>query len=264
MNPANAMNSAERAPVSQLPVFGPAEDSGSVRPPHALFMTVGLWAPRLAVLALVLCGSGLFLGLQDAPPARPGSLYRIIFIHAPAAWVSLALYALVAAFGGAGMVTHWRLPAMVAQALAPTGAMFALVAVWTGALWGRQSTRTWWDIHLALEVVLLLLFVAIVLLRAAMEDGAWADRVAGVIALSGFACLPVVLGTPSHWPTLHRFLKEYQSPADGMMAPGVALAAITAGFATYAIAVALLRLRCIILERDRASEWVERHTGGLR
>lgn len=264
MNLESMMSPGEHASISHQSIFEPGDDLGIPRPPRALFMMVGVWAPRLALVALVLCGSGLFLGLHDAPSARPASLYRIIFIHAPAAWVSLALYVLVAAFAGAGMIAHWRLPAMLAQAVAPTGAMFALVALATGALGDRQSARTWWDIHLTLELVLLLLFVAIVLLRAAMEDGAWADRVAGIIALSGFACLPVVLGTPAHWPTLHRFLKEYQSGGDGMPVPGAALAAITAGFATYALAVALLRLRCIILERDRGSDWVERHTGGLR
>ena len=157
-----------------------------------------------------------------------------------------------------------RVPAMAAQSLAPTGAMFALIAFWTGPLWGRQSWRTWWDVHLALELVLLLLFVAIILFRAALEDSAWADRVTGVIALAGFACVPVVMGSWAHWPVLHRFLKSSQPDPDAMTKPIAALATITTGFALYAVAVALLRLRCVILERDRNSEWVERHTGGLR
>lgn len=258
------MSHAEQAPMGPEPIFVPVDGDGLPRPPRSLFLAVGAWAPRLALLALLLCGLGLYLGMRDAPPARDGGLYRIIFIHAPAAWVSLGLFALVAAFAAAGMVTHWRLPSMVAQALTPTGAMFALVALWTGTLWGRQSTRTWWDFHLALELALLLLFVAIILLRAAMEDGPWADRVTGVVALAGFAGLPAVLGAPAHWTTLQRFLREFQPGPGGMLAPGVALAAITAGFAMYAMAVGLLRLRCIVLERERGSDWVERHTGGLR
>lgn len=256
------MSHARQAPMIHREMATPDDGAGPLRPPRSLFHAIGAWAPRLALLALVLCGTGLFLGLQGAPPARPGSLYRIIFIHAPAAWVSDGLFALVAAFAGAGLVTRWRLPSMVAQALAPTGAMFALVALWTGTLWGRQSTRAWWDAHLVLEAALLFLFVAIVLLRAAMEDGALADRVTGIVALAGFACLPVLMGFPTHWSPLHRFLREYRPGPGGMLAPGMALAAITAGFAMYAMAVALLRLRCIVLERDRSSEWVEtRHRG---
>ena len=232
--------------------------------PEHLLAAVNAWVPWLAFVALLLCAAGLLLGFRNAPPSHPGSLYRMIFIHAPAAWASLTLFALVAALAGLGLLSRRRLPAMLAESIAPTGAMFALIAFWTGSLWGRQSWRTWWDMHLALELVLLLLFVAIILFRAAIDDGRLADRVTAAVALAGLACIPVILGSWAHWPTLHRFLKESQVDPAAMDLAFAALAMTTCGFCLYAAAVGLRRLRCVILERDRQSDWVERHTGGLK
>jgi heme exporter protein C len=258
------MNPARHVLAPSGSIVVPTERPGRARSPRTFLAAVGVLAPRLAIFAVLLCATSLVIGYLSAPPSGPGYLYRMILIHAPAAWVSLALYVAVALCAGAGMAWRRRLPAMVAQALAPTGAMFALVAYWTGTLWERHSVRTWWDAHLTLELVILLLFVAIMMFRAAIEDHALADRVTGAIALAGLACIPVILGSWAHWPSLHRFIKATQGDPDAMAAAMAAMAAATAGFGLYAAAAGLLRLRCVILERDRRSDWVERHTGGLR
>ena len=224
---------------------------------------VGTAVPWLAAGAVICCAAGLFLGFGAAPSSpRTGSLYRIVFIHAPSAWVAMALFVLMAAWAGIGIVLRKPLFAMVAQAIAPTGAIFALIAIWTGSLWGRQSWRTWWDVELAVEMSLLMIFVAIVLFRIAIESVRWADRIVATIAVAGFASIPLVPGPWAHWPSIRHFLATETTGPGTMTTAAVALLAISVGLWLYSTAVVLLRLRCVILERERECEWVERHTGG--
>src|SRR3954470_24420632 len=111
--------------------------------------------------AALLALAGLYLGLFAAPTDfQQGDAYRIIFVHVPAAWLSMLIYVAMAFWAGVGLVFNTRLSAMMASALAPTGALFTLLALWTGALWGKPTWGAWWvwDARLTSELILLFLY----------------------------------------------------------------------------------------------------------
>ena len=138
--------------------------------------------------AALLGALGLYLGLWLAPTdAQQGEAYRIIFVHVPAAWMSMVVYMAMAAWAGVGLVFNSRLSSMMACALAPTGAWMTFLALWTGALWGKPTWGTWWvwDARLTSELVLLFLYIGFMSLHASIDDVRRADRAAGLLALVG-------------------------------------------------------------------------------
>jgi heme exporter protein C len=113
---------------------------------------------------------GLYISFFVAPTDfQQSEAYRIIFIHVPAAWMSMFIYLVMAFWGAIGLAFNTRLSFMMARALAPTGAMFTFIALWTGALWGKPMWGAWWvwDARLTSELILLFLYVGIIALWAA-------------------------------------------------------------------------------------------------
>lgn len=119
--------------------------------PQTFYPVAGKMIPWFAVAAIVLSALGLYIGLFVAPADhQQGEAYRIIFLHVPAAWLSMFIYIVMAFWAGLGLVLNTRLSSMMASALASTGAMFTFLALWSGALWGRPTWGTWWvwDAHM--------------------------------------------------------------------------------------------------------------------
>lgn len=227
-----------------------------------LLAFIGRLLPWLAWSAVALCALGFHLGLSDGDfNARHGALFPIILVHLPATLVSVGLYLLMAFWAGAGLLFGSTRFAMMAQALAPTGAVFALIALSTGSLWGKPTTGAWWDARMTAELVLLMLFLAVIAFRIAIEDARRADRIVALVALPGTAAVPVILSTAVFWP-------EFHQPSLALAGPTVSsslqtgLLVLFAGYWMYATAVVLRRLRCELLERERLDEWVTRCTGG--
>ena len=129
--------------------------------PSTFYRLAGWMAPWFFVVAAVLGVAGVYVGLVEAPTdAQQGEVYRVIFVHVPAAWMSMFLYFVMACYGAVSLTFNTRLAAMMARAIAPTGAMFTFVALWTGAFWGRPAWGTYWvwDARLTSELVLLFLY----------------------------------------------------------------------------------------------------------
>ena len=111
--------------------------------PQPFYGLAGRWWPWLAAWATVLGMAGLWLGLAVAPTdAQQGEGYRIIFVHVPAAWMSMVVYLAMAFWAAIGLIYNARLASMMACALAPTGALMTFLALWTGALWGQPTIIT--------------------------------------------------------------------------------------------------------------------------
>ena len=224
-------------------------------------------AQRLArwfgVASALLAVAGLWLGLIVAPAdAQQGQAYRIIFMHVPAAWMSMFLYAVMAAWCAVSLTLNARLSAMMAQAIAPTGALFTVIALWTGALWGRPAWGTYWawDARMTSELILLFLYLGYMALRQAIDDPRRADRASALLALVGVVNLPIIYFSVKWWNTLHQGASVSLTAAP-RMAMIMLAAMLVMSFAAwfYAIAVTLTRVRAIILERERRAGWA----GGL-
>lgn len=113
--------------------------------PQAFYPLAGRMIPWFWALAALFGIAGLTVGFLIAPAdAQQGEGYRIIFLHVPASWLSMFIYLVMAFWAGLGLAFNFRLSAMMAQALAPTGALFAFLSLWTGALWGKPMWGTWW------------------------------------------------------------------------------------------------------------------------
>ncbi|HEX2197506.1 MAG TPA: heme ABC transporter permease CcmC, partial [Burkholderiales bacterium] len=172
--------------------------------PHTFFPLAGTIARVCALLALPLALAGLYVGFAVAPTdAQQGEVYRIIFIHVPAAWMSMLLYLAMAFWAAMGLAFNTRLSGMMAQALAPTGALFTFIALWTGALWGKPTWGTYWawDARLTSELILLFLYFGFMALHASIDDVRRADRAAAVLALVGAVNVPIIYYSVQWWNT---------------------------------------------------------------
>lgn len=231
--------------------------------PQVFFPLAGAAIPWFGAAAALLCLAGLYVGFFVAPTdAQQGEAYRIIFIHVPAAWMSMFIYLVMAFWAGVGLVLNTRLSAMMASALAPTGALFTFIALWTGALWGKPTWGTWWvwDARLTSELILLFLYFGFMALAAAIDEPRRADRAAALFALVGVVNIPIIYYSVQWWNTLHQGATVSLTRAPTMAATmftGMALVAL--GFWMYTIAVSFARVRCIMLERERNSEWVAQY-----
>jgi heme exporter protein C len=228
--------------------------------PAQFYRLAGKLVPFVALLAGLLGAVGLYIGFFVAPTdAQQGEAYRIMFIHVPAAWMGMFIYVVMAGWAAAGLVFNTRMSAILAQALAPTGALMAFLALWTGALWGRPAWGTYWDwdARMTSTLILLFLYMGFIALHGAIEDARRADRAAGVLAIVGVVNVPIIYYSVQWWNSLHQGSSISLGRAPTIAAPMLAAMLVMAlAFWAYCIAAVLTRARAIILERERASEWV--------
>lgn len=228
--------------------------------PQRFYTLAGRWVPWFGAAAVLLAVAGLWVGLVMAPTdAQQGEAYRIIFVHVPAAWMSMVIYLAMAFWAAVGLVFNARLASMMALALAPTGALMTFLALWTGSLWGKPTWGAWWvwDARLTSELILLFLYMGYLSLHAAIDDPRRADRAAALLALIGVVNIPIIYFSVQWWNTLHQGASVSLTRAPSMATPmllGMLLMALA--FWMYAIAVALARVRTLILERERHTGWV--------
>ena len=228
--------------------------------PQTFFPLAGRMVPLFAFLAIALGLVGLYIAFLVAPTdATQGESYRIIFIHVPAAWMSMFLYLVMAFWAAVGLVFNTRLSSMMATAIAPTGALMTFLALWTGAFWGRPTWGAYWvwDARLTSELILLFLYLGFIALQAAIDDPRRADKAGAVLALVGVVNVPIIYFSVQWWNTLHQGASVSITRAPSMattMLWGMLIMALA--FWMYSIAVVLHRLRSIILERERRTEWV--------
>jgi heme exporter protein C len=183
-------------------------------------MAFSRWAaPLIGAIAVVLAAVGLYLGWSAPEDYQQGATVRIMFIHVPAAIVSMFIYACLAVASLLSLVFRHVLADCAAQAAATLGAAFTFLALVTGSLWGRPMWGAWWvwDARLTSVLVLFLLYVAYIALRASLDDEAKAARAAAILALVGSLNLPIIHFSVYWWNSLHQgssmFTKGALDPA---------------------------------------------------
>jgi len=222
--------------------------------PQTFSPVAGRIARFCAALAALFTLAGLYVGLFVAPTdAQQGEVYRIIFIHVPAAWMSMFIYVLMAFWAALGLALNTRLSFMMARALAPTGALFTFIALWSGSLWGKPTWGAWWvwDARLTSELILLFLYFGFIALQASIDDRRRADRAGALLAIVGVVNIPIIYYSVKWWNTLHQGASVSFTKAPSMAATmftGMILMALA--FWLYSIAIALTRVRCEIAETE--------------
>ena len=203
---------------------------------------------------------GLYMSFFVAPTDyKQGEGYRIIFIHVPAAWMSMFIYLVMAFWAGMGLVFNTRLSSMMAQALAPTGAIMTFIALWTGAFWGKPMWGAWWvwDARLTSELILFFLYIGFIALQGSIDDSRRADRAGAVLLLVGVVNIPIIYYSVKWWNTLHQGASVSVTEGSSMGAIMLqTMLIMTFAFWAYSIAVAMYRVRVIILEREKDTRWV--------
>jgi len=227
--------------------------------PINFYPLAGKLIPWFAILSALLCATGLYLGFVVAPAdATQGEFYRIIFIHVPSSILSMFLYMIMAAYAAMGLIFNTRLSSMMATAIAPTGALFTFIALWTGALWGKPMWGAWWvwDARLTSELILLFLYLGFISLHASIDDPRRADRAAALLAIVGSVNVPIIYFSVKWWNTLHQGSTIKFTGTSMQITMQQAMFTMLAACWLYAMAIALTRVRSIILERERNTQWV--------
>lgn len=223
--------------------------------PVNLYPLADRMIPWFAFPAAILFIVGLYVGFFVAPTDfQQGDAYRVIFIHVPAAWMGMFLYILMAVYAGVGWAFNVRVSSMMASSLSITGAMFTFLSLVTGSLWGKPTWGAWWvwDARMTSTLILLFLYIGFISLQSAIDDPRRADRAGAVLALAGAINVPIIYFSVQWWNTLHqgatiRIVNQTTMAAPMLAAMLIMLAACW----LYAIAVVLMRLCCIIAEREQ-------------
>lgn len=223
---------------------------------YQLSIKISPWLQIISILLLII---GCVWGLYFAPlDYQQGGAFRIIYIHVPCAFLSLAVYAVIALCSAWHLIWHVKIADVIAAASAPIGLSFTALALITGAIWGKPMWGTWWvwDARLTSELILLFLYCGYIGLRSATSTQTRAKS-AAILALVGFVDVPIVHFSVNWWNTLHQgaTISSFAKPAisNDMLYP--LLLMLVALFVFY-LAIMLQRAQGEILEREKHSRWV--------
>ncbi len=228
--------------------------------PPRFYRLADLWSRWLLWCGIALLLPGLWFSLLDSPPDyQQGESVRIMYVHVPAAWLSMFGYVCMATMAGIGLIFRSKAASAVAHSCAPAGAAFTFLALVTGSLWGKPMWGTWWiwDARLTSELVLLFLYFGYLGLKAAIEDREAAARATAVLALVGVVNIPIIHYSVEWWNTLHQgpTVTKLDKPSIHL---SMLLPLLLMSFSYMALfgAMVLRRARGEILLRERNSGWV--------
>ena len=226
-------------------------------PPHYYRIAPG-FIKGFGIAGLLLIGWGTWHGLFDAPADyQQKDAFRIIYVHVPAAYLSMMAYMIMATAAAIGLIWRLKLAHAVAAAAAPLGAWFTFLALATGSIWGRPMWGTWWewgDPRLTSELLMLFLYFGYMALRSSIDDTAKADKSSAVLALVGAVNVPIIHYSVQWWTSLH----QGQTVVEGRMPPEMLqpLLVNILGFTLLFGALLLYRVRTEVLYRERRARWV--------
>ena len=221
--------------------------------PSRFVRITNILVPWLIVAVGMLFILGLYLGLSKSPDdVVQGSAVRIMYVHVPSAWLSIFSYLLLAICSLFFIVWRHPLADILSRSIAPVGALFSLLTLLTGSIWGKPMWGTWWvwDARLTSMLILFLLFMGYIALSNAFEKSERGSRPAALLAIAGSINLPVVKFSVDWWSTLHQ-------PASIMRTGGISidssmllpLVIMFLAFQLFFILIIIFRSHSILIER---------------
>ncbi len=213
-----------------------------------------LMAPFIA-LSLV----GLYWGFVVSPADyQQGDSVRIMYVHVPAAWMSLFIYVVMAVASAIGLIWQIKLAHIVAKVSAPIGAAFTFLALATGSIWGKPMWGAWWawDACLTSELILLFLYLAYISLNNAFDNSKTADKAAAVLAVVGLVNVPIIYYSVEWWNSLHQGSSISMTKVSMQIDMFIALMLMSFAFKFLYGALVLMRARDETLIREQNSSWV--------
>ena len=221
--------------------------------PSRFFRITNFLIPWLMVLLITLTIIGIYFSLFDSPEDLvQGSAVRIMYVHVPSAWLSIFSYLLLSICSFFFIVWRHPLADILSRSIAPVGALFSLLTLLTGSIWGRPMWGTWWvwDARLTSMLILFIFFLGYIALSNAFERNERGSRPAALLAIVGSINLPIVKFSVDWWNTLHQ-------PASIIRTGGVSidqsmlvpLIIMTLAFNVFFILVVILRAHSILIER---------------
>ncbi len=235
--------------------------------PARFFPLAGALARVFGLAAVAFGAVGLFVVFFVVPgDTALGTVSRIAFLHLPAAWMSIWIYLVIAGWSAVGLLLDTRLSVMMASALAPTGAAFTLLELWTGLLWNKPVWGDWlvWDERLFCGIVLLAHYLALIGLQWLFRDVRRGDRASAAFALCGLATIPLICSALPRSARTQLAAIEHLLGVSSTSATLIAASVtVTLGFWAYSIAASMYRVRAIMLERERRARWVRQALGGV-
>jgi heme exporter protein C len=229
--------------------------------PKAFYRLTKAWLPWVSSIALFCLLSGAIWGLFFTPPDyQQGDAFRIIYVHVPCAFLSMSLYAFMGFLSLLLLVWRIKLAGMLLVVVAEMGAVMTALALITGSIWGKPMWGAWWvwDARLTSELILLLLYAAVLATYHAYQNKEQADKLIALLALVGLVDLPIIHYSVSWWNTLHQgatFSVLAKPHVDVSMLPPFILTLI--GFSLYCASFILMRAREAVLWRERRQQWVK-------
>jgi heme exporter protein C len=216
--------------------------------------------PFLYVLFIMSLGYGLIDGLFLVPPDYiQGDGFRIIYIHVPSAFLSLFIYSIMALAALLGTIFRLKLCFLIMKHSAPIGAIFTLLALVTGSLWGKPMWGTWWiwDARLTSQFILLFLYLGIILFQSAIAHKKNNERISAILVMVGFIDIPIIHYSVYWWNTLHQGatlkILEPSRIAPVMLYP---LLAMIFSFMIYYTIVLFLRINYDLIHNQAKFHWL--------
>lgn len=228
--------------------------------PRSFFRLTQSWLSGLGWSALLFLMIGFIWGLFFAPPDyQQGDAFRIIYIHVPTAFLSMALYASMAFCALLLLVWQIKIAGMMLKIIAEKGAYMAFLALITGSIWGKPMWGAWWvwDARLTSELILLLLYAAILATANAFSNREQGDKMIAILTLVGVVDLPIIHYSVYWWNTLHQgaTLSVFAKPKIALVMLYPLLLSLI-GFGLYCLWAILHQAGNELLLRERKQKWV--------
>ena len=208
----------------------------------------------LCIISLLILGVGLFLVYNSPLDYQQGLTVKIMYIHVPAAWLALLTYAIMTIYSIVGLAFKIPFSFIINKAIAPIGAVFTLLCLISGSLWGKPMWGTWWvwDARLTSVAILFIVYLLIIFLNQTFENRDVREKTIAIFILIGSINLPIIKFSVDWWNTLHQpaSISKLSSPSIdiSMLQP---LIVMTISFSMIGLIIAILRIKAEILLRKK-------------